>query len=49
MIQARGRLRAMLAKPEMVVAPFVFDGIQARLAEEAGFEAIYMSGFGTAA
>src|SRR5262250_1189055 len=49
MIQARGRLRAMLAKPEMVVAPFVFDGIQARLAEEAGFEAVYMSGFGTAA
>lgn len=32
-----------------VVAPFVFDGVQARLAETAGFEAVYMSGFGTAA
>jgi 2-methylisocitrate lyase-like PEP mutase family enzyme len=33
----------------MVVAPFVFDGLQARLAERIGFEAIYMTGFGTAA
>lgn len=33
----------------MVLAPFVFDGVQARLAEAAGFEAVYMSGFGTAA
>jgi len=32
-----------------VTAPFVFDGVQARLAEAAGFEAVYMSGFGTAA
>ncbi|MGH7781439.1 MAG: isocitrate lyase/PEP mutase family protein [Candidatus Binataceae bacterium] len=49
MSQARARLRAMLARPEMIVAPFVFDCLQARLAEEAGFEAIYMTGFGTAA
>ena len=49
MNQARARLHAMLAKPGMIVAPFAFDGIQARLAEEAGFEAVYMSGFGTAA
>ena len=32
MNQARARLRAMLAEPEMIVAPFAFDGIQARLA-----------------
>jgi 2-methylisocitrate lyase-like PEP mutase family enzyme len=32
-----------------VTAPFVFDGVQARLAEAAGFDAVYMSGFGTAA
>lgn len=32
-----------------VVAPFVFDGVQARLAEAAGFEAVYVTGFGTAA
>lgn len=33
----------------MIVAPFVFDCLQARLAESAGFEALYMTGFGTAA
>jgi 2-methylisocitrate lyase-like PEP mutase family enzyme len=32
-----------------VVAPFVFDGVQAKLTEAAGFQAVYMSGFGTAA
>ena len=32
-----------------VLAPFVFDGVQGRLAEAAGFEAVYMTGFGTAA
>jgi 2-methylisocitrate lyase-like PEP mutase family enzyme len=49
MNKSRARLREMLAKPGMVVAPFVFDCLQARLAEEAGFEAVYMTGFGTAA
>jgi 2-methylisocitrate lyase-like PEP mutase family enzyme len=33
----------------MVVAPFVYDGVQAKLAQQAGFEAVYMTGFGTAA
>lgn len=46
---AARRLRALLARQEALVAPFVFDGLQARLAEEAGFEAVYMTGFGTAA
>lgn len=32
-----------------VLAPFVFDGVQAKLARSAGFQAVYMSGFGTAA
>ncbi len=49
MNQSRARLRETLAKPQMIVAPFVFDGLQARLAVEAGFEAVYMTGFGTAA
>ncbi len=35
--------------PEMIVAPFVFDCLQAKLAAAAGFDAIYMTGFGTAA
>jgi len=43
------RLRAMLNSPEMVVAPFVFDAFQARLAQAAGFHTVYMTGFGTAA
>ena len=43
------RLRQMLNRPGMVVAPFVFDAFQARLAQAAGFEAVYMTGFGTAA
>lgn len=43
------RLRALLAEGATVVAPFVYDGLQARLAERAGFDAVYMSGFGTAA
>ncbi len=42
------RLRALM-DGGTVTAPFVFDGVQARLAEAAGFEAVYMSGFGTAA
>src|SRR3990170_9071628 len=43
------RLRAMLRADGMVVAPFVFDALQAKTAEAAGFEAVYMTGFGTAA
>jgi 2-methylisocitrate lyase-like PEP mutase family enzyme len=39
----------MLTGPEMVVAPFVFDAFQAKIAQAAGFEAVYMTGFGTAA
>ncbi len=43
------RLRELLTDGGTVVAPFVYDGLQARLAERAGFDAIYMTGFGTAA
>ena len=43
------RLRQMLNGSEMVVAPFIFDAFQARIAQSAGFQAIYMTGFGTAA
>lgn len=42
------RLRALMAEG-MAFAPFVFDGLQAKLAEAAGFRAVYMTGFGTAA
>ena len=43
------RLRELLAGPDPVLAPGVFDGLGARLVEEAGFPAVYMTGFGTAA
>src|SRR5271156_3408455 len=49
MIEATKRLRQLLAAPEMVVAPFVYDGLQAKIAERTGFKAVYMTGFGTAA
>ena len=49
MNEPRSRLREMLAGPEMIVAPFVFDCLQAKLAAAAGFDAVYMTGFGTAA
>ena len=43
------RLRGRLDRAELVLAPFVYDGLQAKAAEAAGFEAVYMTGFGTAA
>jgi len=49
MNEQRSRLRDLLAGTEMIVAPFVFDCLQARLAAAAGFQAVYMTGFGTAA
>ncbi len=42
------RLRELLEGPGPVLAPFVYDGLQARLAQAAGFELVYMTGFGTA-
>src|ERR687886_2140716 len=44
-----GRLREMLSGPEPVLAPGAYDGLTARLVEGAGFEAVYMTGFGTSA
>jgi 2-methylisocitrate lyase-like PEP mutase family enzyme len=42
------RLRELIQKGP-VLAPFVYDGIQAKLAEQAGFGAVYVTGFGSAA
>ncbi|MDH3600019.1 MAG: isocitrate lyase/PEP mutase family protein [Candidatus Tectomicrobia bacterium] len=42
------RLRHLLQQG-MVVAPFVYDGLQAKIAQHAGLQAVYMTGFGTAA
>lgn len=39
--KASTRLRQLLARPEIVVAPGVCDGISARCALEAGFDCLY--------
>jgi 2-methylisocitrate lyase-like PEP mutase family enzyme len=39
----------MLAGSEPVLAPGAYDALTARLVEQAGYEAVYMTGFGTAA
>ncbi len=46
---APARLRALLAQPGLIVAPGAYDGLTARLVEQAGFGAVYMTGAGTAA
>jgi len=43
------QLRENLNRTAMVIAPFVYDALQAKIAERVGFEAVYMTGFGTAA
>lgn len=45
----RGKLREMLARPEPLLAPGAYDSLSARLIEQAGFEVVYMTGFGTSA
>ncbi len=43
------RLRQLLAGPEFLLMPCCFDGLSARLIEEAGFPLTFMSGFAVAA
>jgi len=46
---ARRRLRELLGKRELIVAPGVFDGISAQLTKRTGHVAAYMTGAGVAA
>ena len=48
-LEKRAALRAVLGKSALVVAPGVFDGISARLADAMGFPALYMTGYGVVA
>jgi len=41
------RLRALISRPGCVVAPGVADALAARLVALEGFDAVYMTGFGT--
>ncbi|MEV1291061.1 oxaloacetate decarboxylase [Pseudonocardia sp. NPDC049635] len=45
----RARLRALLDSGEPVLAPGAYDALSARLVEQAGFDAVYMTGFGSTA
>jgi len=42
-------LRRLLERPAIVVAPGAYDAMTARLVEQAGFAAVYMTGAGTSA
>jgi hypothetical protein len=42
------RLRQLLARDEILVAPGAWDGLSARLVARAGFEAVYATGGGIA-
>ena len=44
---ATSTLRHLLHGDRMIRAPGVYDGITAKLAEQAGFPAVYMTGAGT--
>jgi 2,3-dimethylmalate lyase len=43
------RLRELLAGDEVVVAPGAYDALTARLVEQAGFDAVYLTGYGATA
>lgn len=40
------RLKALVERPEIVLCPGVYDAYLARMVEQAGFEALYMTGAG---
>jgi 2-methylisocitrate lyase-like PEP mutase family enzyme len=48
-MSVRRTLRALVARKNGLVVPGAYDGVSARLVERAGFEAVYMTGFGTSA
>jgi len=49
MMRTTTRLRELLARPDALVIPGAYDALSARLIVQAGFPAVYMTGFGTSA
>jgi 2,3-dimethylmalate lyase len=49
MTDRRATLRALVSKKQGLVVPGAYDGISARLVQDAGFPAVYMTGYGTSA
>lgn len=43
------RLRELLAGDQLIVAPGAYDALSARLVEQAGFDTVYMTGYGASA
>ena len=48
-MKTTSKLRQALDSGDMVVAPFVLNALHAKIAESVGFQAVYMTGAGTAA
>lgn len=48
-MNAARKLRELLMEPEILMAPGIYDGISAKVCEDAGFKAGYLSGAGIAA
>jgi 2-methylisocitrate lyase-like PEP mutase family enzyme len=48
-MSATDRLKTLLSGKKLVTAPGAYDALTAKLIEGANFEAVYMTGFGTAA
>jgi len=42
-------LNGVLSEPRVIIAPGVFDMVSLKLADQGGFELLYMTGFGVAA
>ena len=49
MNERSAQLRALIERPGIVVLPGAYDCLSARLAEQAGFETVFTTGFGFAA
>ena len=49
MTSRRRTLRTLVETKQGLVVPGAYDGISARLVQQAGFPAVYMTGYGTAA
>ena len=47
MSDKRDRFRALLEKKSIIVAPGVYDCLGARIVDSTGFDAVYVTGFGT--
>jgi 2-methylisocitrate lyase-like PEP mutase family enzyme len=46
---ARRKFKGLLDQKKLIVAPGAYDALTAKLIEGAGFQAVYMTGYGTAA